>query len=163
MEETQNFWSRTRFFTSKAKWATILLVMWHHKLVMCLNLHPCFSGFLHAQHHKVSSKRLHYKTTININCIIRKFCCNYAFRLARSHPFTTSTRRGEGVRPMWIHVGGRDTQNPKNVREKGSFLGQHVDVHKGCRLMWTGGGGQKPDFRVDVINGWPPILLCILQ
>jgi len=24
-----------------------------------------------------------------------------------------------------------------------------------CGHMWTGGGGQKPDFFVDVINGWP--------
>jgi len=40
-----------------------------------------------------------------------------------------------------------------------------VDVHKrqeGVRLMWTHvdrGGGQKPDFLVDVLNGWPPTLL----
>ena len=36
-----------------------------------------------------------------------------------------------------------------------------MDVHKGeggsgpCGCMWTGEGGQKPDFFVDVINGWP--------
>src|SRR6218665_3585672 len=37
-----------------------------------------------------------------------------------------------------------------------------VDVHKGggggfvpCGRMWTGRGGQKRDFFVDVINGWP--------
>src|SRR6218665_2573132 len=36
-----------------------------------------------------------------------------------------------------------------------------VDVHKGeggsgpCGRMWTGEGGQKRDFFVDVINGWP--------
>ena len=38
-----------------------------------------------------------------------------------------------------------------------------MDVHKGkgsgsCRRMWTGGGGQKPDFFVDVINGWPLVM-----
>jgi len=36
----------------------------------------------------------------------------------------------------------------------GHFFRWHVDVHKGrgVRLMWTGGGGRKPDFRVDIIN-----------
>ena len=42
----------------------------------------------------------------------------------------------------------------------------HVDVHKGrgsgsCGLMWTGGGGQKPGF-LDVINGWPQLLLLFI-
>ena len=39
---------------------------------------------------------------------------------------------------------------------------RHVDVHKGwprwgsgsCGRKWTGRGSQKPDFVVDVINGW---------
>ena len=28
---------------------------------------------------------------------------------------------------------------------------------RGVRPMWTGGGGQKREFFVDVINGWPLI------
>ena len=58
------------------------------------------------------------------------------------------------------------TQIPtiRNNSEKrghfGSFFGRRVDVYKGegsgsCGRMLTEGRGRKPDFLVDVINGWP--------
>src|SRR6218665_71955 len=48
-----------------------------------------------------------------------------------------------------------DTQNPRNFRENKSFSRTACGRPQGGRLMWTGEGGQKPNFRVDVINGWP--------
>jgi len=38
-----------------------------------------------------------------------------------------------------------------------------VDVHKGRGLAHVDRGGQKPDFFVDVLNGWPlsmDVILC---
>jgi len=38
-------------------------------------------------------------------------------------------------------------------KKRGHFLYGMWTSTRGVRLMWT--GGVKPDFRVDVINGWP--------
>ena len=41
-------------------------------------------------------------------------------------------------------------------KKKGYFFEQHVDVHMAEGSDSCGQGrGRKPDFRMDVINGWP--------
>src|SRR6218665_439974 len=113
---------------------------------------------------------------LNLFALVQHFCFPLGSSefidifLIRGHPFMTSTQRARGVRFRWTHVDGGGGQAPcgrPHRKLKIESTDAILSSSHAKKLLSTacgrpqggsgscGQGGQKSDFFVDVLNGWP--------